>query len=183
MQQSEAPWTQRKLILETERLSIFPLSPREMNLYVQGNLVLENSLDLKPGNRQITPELSDALKHAILPAVGNAKPGDIEFVTLWTLIYRQESVMVGDLCFKGGPGPKKDIEIGYGTYPQYQGQGFMSEAIAAITDWALGRPGVCVVLAETKEENLPSQRILQKAGFILDRHERKMMFWKKEALP
>src|SRR6476620_9527869 len=116
MQQTEAPWTRRPLILETERLSIFPLSAQEMNLYVDGRLVLENSLGLQEGNRQITPELTDALKHSILPAVEHAGPGKSEFVTLWTLIYRQEAVMVGDLCFKGAPGPKKEIEIGYGTY-------------------------------------------------------------------
>jgi hypothetical protein len=39
----------------------------------------------------------------------------------------------------------------------------MSEALIAITDWALSRRDVKLVLAETKEENIASQQILKKS--------------------
>ena len=179
MQQTDPVWKNKFIVLETERLLIFPLSRSEMRLYTQQGNALEKSLGLEKGNREITPELTDALKHSIMPAIeqGNSL---IEFVTLWTIIYRQDNVMVGDLCFKGGPGPKKEIEIGYGTYPEYRGKGFMSEAIIAITRWALSRPDVKLVLAETKDGNVASQQILKKAGFRLYKQERGMFFWKKE---
>lgn len=179
MQQTEPIWKKRTLVLETSRLSIFPLSKGEMQLYLQQDLALENSLGLNSGNRQITPELTDALHHSIMPAVEHGS-SPIEFVTLWTLISRQENVMVGDLCFKGGPGPKNEIEVGYGTYPDYRGQGYMSEAIIAVTDWALYRKDINMVLAETKEDNIASQHILRKAGFKIYKLERGMLFWKKQ---
>jgi len=179
MQQADPVWKKRILVLETERLSIFPLSKTEMQLYIQKENTLEKILGLERGNRVITPELTDALKHSIIPAIENGT-SLIEFVTLWTIISRKENIMVGDLCFKGDPGPKKEIEIGYGTYPEYRGKGFMSEAIIAITDWALSRVDVKLVLAETKEENIASQQILRKAGFHLYKQERGMYFWKKE---
>ena len=179
MQQAEAVWKTRQLVLETARLAIFPLSKGEMNLYMQPGNALENYFGLHPGNREITPELTDALHHSIIPAVQNGDPL-LEFVTLWTMICRQDNIMVGDLCFKGRPGPKKEIEIGYGTYPDFRGKGYMTEAIVAITDWALTRPDVQLILAETKEENIASQQILKKAAFQPYKQERGMIFWKKD---
>jgi len=180
MQQAEPVWKKRPLVLETARLTVFPLSKKEMRLYVQPGNALEISLGLETGNRQITPELTDALRHSIIPAVENGY-SRIEFVTLWTMVYRENNVMVGDLCFKGGPGPKKEVEIGYGTYPDFRGRGYMSEALAALSEWALQCPEVDVVLAETKDENLASQQILRKAGFQQYKQERGMAFWKKES--
>jgi len=179
MQQADQVWKKRILVLETERLSIFPLSKTEMQLYIQQENALEKSLGLEKGKREITPELTDALKHSIIPAIEN-ESSQLEFVTLWTMVSRQDNIMVGDLCFKGDPGPKKEIEIGYGTYPAYRGKGYMSEALIAITDWALSRGDVKLVLAETKEENIASQQILRKAGFQFYKQERGMFFWKKE---
>src|SRR4051812_30085709 len=93
MQQADYVWKKRQLILETDRLSIFPLSKEEMQLYIQPGNALETSLGVVKGNRQITPELTDALRHSIMPAIETGV-SPIEFVTLWTLIFRQENLMV-----------------------------------------------------------------------------------------
>jgi hypothetical protein len=77
-----------------------------MQLYIQQENALEKSLGLEKGKGEITPELTDALKHSIIPAIEN-ESSQLEFVTLWTMVSRQDNVMVGDLCFKGDPGPKK----------------------------------------------------------------------------
>jgi len=179
MQQVDQVWKHRPVVLQTARLWIFPLSKEEMQLYIQTGNALETSLGLATANRDITPELKDALRHSILPAIENGYRR-LEFVTLWTMIDREQNVMVGDLCFKGEPGPKKEVEIGYGTYPDFRGNGYMSEALAAVAGWALASQEVRVVLAETKDENLASQQILRKAGFEQYKQERGMAFWKKE---
>ncbi|HSB93260.1 MAG TPA: GNAT family N-acetyltransferase [Flavitalea sp.] len=180
MQQVEPVWKQRPMVIETRRLTIFPLSKKEMRLYIQPGNELETALGLSTGSRSITPELTDALKHSIIPAIEHGY-SRLEFVTLWTMIDRENNVMVGDLCFKGGPGHKDDVEIGYGTYPAFRGKGYMSEALAALSVWALNCPEVRVVLAETKTENAASQQVLTKAGFQQYKAERGMIFWKKEA--
>ena len=38
--------------------------------------------------------------------------------------------------------------------------------VVAITKWALSQPGVIRVEAETDSNNIASQRVLEKAGFI-----------------
>lgn len=171
---------QRTIFLETERICTFPLSKEEMRLYMTDGHALERSLGLLDGHRQITPELTDALAHSIVPKVeGGEEP--IEYVTLWTIVSKDLQMMVGDWCFKGGPGFRQDVEIGYGTYPEFQGRGFMAETMRIASDWALRQKEIMQVLAETKDNNIASHRVLQKAGFHLYREERQMMFWRKIA--
>lgn len=63
--------------------------------------------------------------------------------------------MLGDLCFKG---PVKDhaVEIGYGISPEYGGNGYMTEAVQAMMQWAFRQKNVIFVEAETDSENKAS---------------------------
>ena len=47
----------------------------------------------------------------------------------------------------------------------------MTEAARAMCGWALSQPGVTSVVAETKRDNRPSQRILSRCGFRPEREE------------
>ena len=58
------------------------------------------------------------------------------------------------------------VEIGYGIYPEYEGQGFMTEAVTAVVKWAANQPCVNRIEAEAEEDNFASIRVLKKAGFI-----------------
>lgn len=71
---------------------------------------------------------------------------------------------LGDLCFKG-PQVKGGVEIGYGIQPEYEGQGYTTEAAQALIDWAFAQDDVYRVYAETEPNNRASQRILEKLGF------------------
>ena len=65
------------------------------------------------------------------------------------------------------------VDLGYVLAPSHWGQGFMPEAISEIAAIALGQTAVFRVQAFCDVENLPSQRALEKAGFIREgRHER-----------
>ena len=44
--------------------------------------------------------------------------------------------MVGDLCIVGEPNANGEIEIGYGTYEEFQNKGFMTEVVRGIIEWA-----------------------------------------------
>ena len=57
------------------------------------------------------------------------------------------------------------MEIGYGLAAPSRGQGYGSEAVAAVTEWLLSQPGVRQVRAHTLTSNAPSRRVLEKAGF------------------
>ena len=58
------------------------------------------------------------------------------------------------------------MEIGYSVLPLFQNQGFATEMVAALVAWALSKPTVECVVAETSAENHASRRVLSKVGFL-----------------
>lgn len=58
------------------------------------------------------------------------------------------------------------IEIGYVLAKRYWGQGYMTEAVSAITRWALRQSTIFRVWAVCDLENTGSARVLEKAGMI-----------------
>lgn len=56
-------------------------------------------------------------------------------------------------------------EIGYGVRPGAQGRGFATEALTALTRWALTAGGLQRVWLHVNTDNLASLRVAQKAGF------------------
>ena len=165
------------IVLETERLKIKPLSYDELLLYVQLDNSLEKRLGLNPHSRSLPDELKEALEQLILPQVADS--GDnILFSTLWTIIDKQKKLMVGDMCFKGLPNTTGEIEIGYGTYTDFQRKGFMTEAIKAISHWALSQAEVQTILAETGKENISSHKTLSSNGYQAYKHVENMIWWR-----
>jgi [ribosomal protein S5]-alanine N-acetyltransferase len=76
---------------------------------------------------------------------------------------------VGDILMAAGgfKGPPQDgtVEIGYSVLPRFQGQGYATEMVRALVDWAFRQPGVSQIAAETTEENAASMRLLCRLGF------------------
>lgn len=85
----------------------------------------------------------------------------------WAMTLKDTQKYVGDLGFKG-PVKKHAVEIGYGVLPEYEGQGYTTEAVQAMTQWAFQQKDVVFVEAETEPENKASQRVLEKCGFAPD---------------
>ena len=58
------------------------------------------------------------------------------------------------------------VEIGYGLKDGYCGNGYMTEAVRRVTEWAFRVQGVSRIEAETDHENLRSQKVLTACGFV-----------------
>lgn len=163
--------------VQTERLLLLPLSYPQLLKYLQADHSLESELGLTPARRVISPDLMEAFRQAILPAVAVSADQGL-YYTLWTIIHKEQKAMVGDCCFKGPPNKAGEIEIGYGTHAQFQNKGFMTEAVSVFCQWALNQPDVKAVVAETAESNLASQKILIKNGFSLYSKTADMLWWR-----
>lgn len=133
--------------LETERLSIYPASQKEM-------------LQI------IDEETDESLKTAYLEMLQGALKCPDQWVwhAIW-IIEQKDGIKVGDLCFKGFNNDGS-VEIGYGILDNHQRHGYATEAVEAAVSWALSQPGVTRIEAETEPGNRPSQRVLEKCGFI-----------------
>lgn len=85
----------------------------------------------------------------------------------WKMTLKDSQEYIGDLGFKG-PVRNHSVEIGYGVLAEHEGNGYTTEALRAMTQWAFGQKDVVFVEAETDPDNKASQRVLEKCGFVPD---------------
>lgn len=85
----------------------------------------------------------------------------------WEMRLKDSQEYIGDLDFKG-PAKNHAVEIGYGVLPAYEGNGYTTEALQAMTHWAFDQKNVVFVEAETDPDNRASRRVLEKCGFVPD---------------
>lgn len=164
-------------MLETERLILKPLTYDQLVKYIKADNSLEAELKLNKTSRTISPELKEALEQTILPNVAD-KSKDYLFSTLWTLISKSENKMVGDICIVGEPNSNGEIEIGYGTYDEFKGKGFMTEAVNGLIGWAKTQPKIFAIIASTDKNNIASFTILKKNNFEKIDETEKLFNWK-----
>jgi RimJ/RimL family protein N-acetyltransferase len=107
---------------------------------------------------------------AFVRAVDNgADPGEYG---VYQLVRSSDGLVVGDIGFHGPPDRAGSVTVGYGLAPDARGQGYATEALRALVAWALARPEVSRVEADTTHANLPSQRVMERAGMrLVDRSE------------
>lgn len=164
-------------MMETERLILTPLTCDQLIKYSKADNSLENELNLNETSRTISAELKEALEKTILPNVADTTK-DYLYSTLWTVISKQANKMVGDICFFGEPNSEGEIEIGYGTYNEFQKKGFMTEAVGGIINWAKSQPKIFSILASTEKENIGSFTILLKNNFLKIGETETLFNWK-----
>ena len=64
-------------------------------------------------------------------------PKNYLYHSFWFLIRNTDRAIVGAADFKGPPDNQGQVEIGYGLGPEFEKQGFMTEAVTALCQWAL----------------------------------------------
>ena len=166
-------------MIETARLILKPLNYDQLIKYIKCDNSLEAELNLNETSRTISPELKEAFEHTILPNVADETKNYL-YATLWTAISKAENKMVGDLCIVGEPNADGEIEIGYGTYDEFQGKGFMTEIVGGIIEWTKTQQIVKSIIASTDKTNTASFKVLEKNNFIKIGETETLLNWKLE---
>ena len=85
--------------------------------------------------------------------------------------------MIGTIYFKSLPVDGVS-EIGYGMSPQYEGNGYMSEALETMLKYGKEN-NIKTVIADTMIDNVKSQKVLLRNGFInIETKDNKLLFQK-----
>ena len=85
------------------------------------------------------------------------------------LIVCHQGRAVGQVAVCGGP-IFPEPELGWFLFDRTdEGQGFASEAAAAMRDWALGPRGLTSVVAYVDQDNVSSVRLAERLGGVLDK--------------
>lgn len=92
---------------------------------------------------------------------------------LWVLRRHDAPEIVGRACLRHLRVEDVDeIEVGYGFYPAYWGQGLATEVALACVRLGFERLDCSSLVALTRPTNVASQRVLSKAGLTFERHVR-----------
>ncbi len=140
----------KELEIKTKRMTLRPMSDGEIEALMERI----DSDDL----RAAYGEMLDGCKR---------DPENRVWCAPWKMVLTDSHESVGDLCFKG-PVKNHAVEIGYGVLSEHESNGYASEALQSMTQWAFSQKDVVFVEAETTPDNRASQRVLEKCGFVPD---------------
>ncbi|MDR3081760.1 MAG: GNAT family N-acetyltransferase, partial [Streptomyces sp.] len=84
---------------------------------------------------------------------------------MFVLVRSEDGRAVGGMGFHGAPDQEAKVEIGYDLVVGARGNGYATEALRALTAWALAKDGVSTVTAVVERANIPSQGVVSRAGF------------------
>ncbi|PWH16510.1 MAG: hypothetical protein DDG60_04040 [Anaerolineae bacterium] len=165
------------MIIRTPRLLLLPLSYAQLERCLADLPGLETELGFPLARAIFTEEVTNAIgmklaKLEILPLALHP------WQTYWLIVLLhsnrpepQPQIGAGLIGFKGYPNANGETEVRYGIAPQFQGQGYTTEALRALCTWAFRHPD-CRAITATTVLNPASNRILYKAGAqIIDARE------------
>ena len=133
---------------------------------------------------QITPELAKRILvrdelptdrwHAEYPFADELGPlkqlaqseATASVFTMYLIRENRSGLAIGGLGFFGPPDQQGCVEFGYGLVASARGKGYATEAVHAALEFARAH-GARLAKADTVPDNLPSQRVLEKAGLQL----------------
>lgn len=139
------PYNQRPI--PTKRMTLTPMSVDELNELIER----ETDAHMK----QAYTEMRDGVLQ---------NPDQALWYTAWRMTLKETGEMLGDLCFHSAPADKT-VEIGYGVLEQYRKNGYATEAVRALIDWAFTQTNVYFVRAITDAGNEASEHLLEKLKF------------------
>lgn len=154
-------------VLRTNRLTLSPLSRRQLQLYLEDPAVLEKEMG-HPVSRELVTERVRRAIGMKLTKMTEAPVACHEWFTYWILVITDKPFGAGMAGFKGYPDEIGEVEIGYGIDPAYQAKGYMTEAVRAMIAWAFREPACrSVVALGVDKGNIASQKVLAKAGMTV----------------
>ncbi|NUP19342.1 MAG: GNAT family N-acetyltransferase [Streptomyces sp.] len=85
---------------------------------------------------------------------------------LFVLVRREDGRAVGGMGFHGVPDDEGHAEVGYDLAESARGHGYATEALRALSDHALARDDVHLLMAAIEADNEPSQGVVSRAGYV-----------------
>jgi RimJ/RimL family protein N-acetyltransferase len=169
---------------ETLRLTLQACSPQQLLALIEEPERFERLIGLP-----VAPELrgfyaSDDVSPQWVAALRQASGGEPDpWRHGFFVVHREHRVVIGSAGFKGAPDADGMVEIAYGIVPSYEGQGFATEAAAALVSYAFDH-GVQLVRAHTLPLPNASTHVLRKCGFqfvgdVLDPEDGPVWRWER----
>jgi RimJ/RimL family protein N-acetyltransferase len=168
--------------IHTQRLRLIPLNLQNLLLLKEDRTAMEKNLGLAISQQVIDPhiqvELADAIDFWIVKVSQNED--NYPWFTNWEMVLKEKNVSIGGIGLTGTPDEQGQVMVGYGIDKNYHNQGFATESLQALIQWVFENPQATSIIAETKTDNLASQKVLSKNGFKQIDQKEDLMLWKLE---
>jgi len=82
------------------------------------------------------------------------------------VILKESHTLIGMVGIGNKQEVDNEIEIAYFISEQYCNKGYISEAAKAMSEWTMQHIGIEYLIAIVETDNFPSQRVVEKCGFV-----------------
>lgn len=165
-------------MLITERLKLIPLTADDLKLCIENKSKMERKLGLRISGKQLTEKMRGIYQIKV-DCISRDKE-NLLYYTYWQIVPKDKQYIVGEIGFKDAPNNHGEIEVGYGLEEEHRGKGYMTEALVALTKWAFAQPNISAIIAVTLNNNIPSHRVLMRAGFKIQGYDKRYVYWRLE---
>ena len=148
---------------ETPRLLLVPIDPAFAEAALEGWEALQQLLGVPvaddfPNSRGMLTEVVELFDLNV----------SAENWFAWSIREKESQSVIGTIGFHGPLQDYPDAEIGYSVSSAWRERGIGTEALTAFMAWAKTRPNLELIIARVQLENLPSLKMLLRAGFEID---------------
>jgi [ribosomal protein S5]-alanine N-acetyltransferase len=150
------------LYIDTQRLELLPCSLEVAQATINKDKpLLEKLLTAYVSDDWYETEVQDFLpKYTDMLKTDPSQLG----YGVWLMIRTDDSTLVGDLAFGGKQEGEDTLEIGYEVLTPYRNQGYATEAVEALVNFAFTQLETLRIIAHTPEDNIASIRVVEKLG-------------------
>jgi ribosomal-protein-alanine N-acetyltransferase len=151
-------------VIETRRLTLVAATPELVTSDLAGREEFAYAIGADVPD-EWPPELYDNMSMRV--ALAQLRESAEHGWSLWYLLSKKNGPpkVIGICGFKGKPDSTGSVEIGYSVLRQFRIQGYATEAVARLVQWAFSHQAVVEISAETLPHLRQSIRVMEKNGF------------------
>ena len=145
--------------LQTERLDLRPLVAEDApQLFVQRSdpRMLAFVEIVPPGTLEEIGEFIQKINAGV--AAGES--------VFWAVALQNSPELIGTICLWNLSVAQSTAELGYMLHPDFQGQGYMQEALVSVVAYGFDVMQANLIEAFSHPENIPSIRLLERNHFV-----------------
>lgn len=84
---------------------------------------------------------------------------------IWAIEHKESGKVIGSISIWNIKSERESGDLGYGITPEYQGKGFMKEALSKVLEYGFNTMNLKVLEAYTEKDNVKSIRLLERCNF------------------
>jgi ribosomal-protein-alanine N-acetyltransferase len=84
----------------------------------------------------------------------------------WVICFRDDPTLIGTICLWNFSQENMSAEVGYEMLPDYQGHGYVDEALKTVMSYGFKTIGLQSIEAHTHKDNAKSSKLLERNHFV-----------------